>query len=71
MIQTERGGSSFDTSSSSERAPAAPAALGLLTASSLKSYTTHSWSESRWMRWTMFPPILPRPMNPSCIRGSS
>src|SRR3989442_15724930 len=70
MIQTARGASSFDTSSSSEPAPVAPWPSASLTASSAKSKTTHSWSESRWMRWTMLPPILPSPMKPSCMSRS-
>src|ERR687896_94251 len=58
MIQTERGRSSFDASSSSEPAPSAPTDSAVRTASSLKSNTTHSCSESRWMRWTVFPQRL-------------
>ena len=58
------------TRSSSDEAPVAPWPSAALTASALKSNATTWWSESRWMRWTMLPPILPSPTNPSCIRGS-
>ena len=68
MIQTVRGASSFWTTSSSEPAPVAPWPSASFTASSEKSKATTVWSESRWIRWTMLPPIFPRPMNPSCIR---
>ena len=61
MIQTERGGSSFETRSSSEEAPVAPWPSASLTASALKSNATHLWSESRWMRWTMFAAHLAQP----------
>ena len=64
------GRSSLATRSSSEDAPVAPWPSAALTASSLKSNATTLWSESRWMRWTMLPPIFPRPTKPSCIRGS-
>src|SRR5919205_495532 len=67
MIQTDRGGSSLDTSSSSDEAPVAPCPSASDTACSLKSKATTWWSESRWMRWTMLPPIFPRPTKPSCI----
>ena len=50
MIQTERGASSFETSSSSEEAPVAPWPSASLTASALKSKATQVCSESRWMR---------------------
>ena len=49
---------------SSEEAPRAPCSSAPLTLSSLKSKATTSWSESRLMRATMLPPILPRPTNP-------
>src|SRR5215207_8560166 len=70
MTHTVRGGSSLETSSSRLETPVAPWPSAALTASSLKSKATTWLSESRWMRWTMLPPILPSPMNPSCIRGS-
>jgi len=70
ITQIARGASSFPTTSSSEDAPVAPWPSASPTASSLKSKATTSWSESRWMRWTMLPPIFPRPTKPSCIRAS-
>ena len=50
MIQTVRGGSSFETSSSSDDAPLAPWPSAVAIASAWWSNTTHSCSESRWMR---------------------
>src|SRR3954468_11715832 len=70
MIHTIRGFSSFSTISSSDPAPVAPWPSASPTASSLKSKPTTSWSESRWMRWTMFPPIFPSPTKPGCIQSS-
>ena len=53
-----------------EEAAAAPWPSASLTASAEKSNATTWWSESRWMRWTMFAPIFPSPTKPSCIRAS-
>src|SRR3954471_21994114 len=69
MIHTTRGGSSFLTRSASDLAPPAPALAALRTAPSSKSKATTSWSESRLMRATMLPPILPRPMKPIWAMG--
>src|SRR5487761_1833506 len=71
MIHTSLGACSFCTSSSSEPAPVAPFSTAFPTASASKSNATTSCSESRRMRWTMLPPILPRPTKPICIRTSS
>src|SRR5919109_75059 len=68
---TVRGGSSLETRSSSEEAPVAPWPSAVDTASSEKSNATTWWSESRCMRWTMLPPIRPRPTKPSCIRSQA
>ena len=74
MIHTARGGVSLETRSSSESDPLAPCSSAALTASAQKSKATTSMSESRRMRVTMLPPILPSPMKPICIsvylRGS-
>ena len=67
ISQTIRGLSSWETSSSSEAAPRAPWPSAALTASGLGSNAITSWSESRSIRWTMLPPIFPRPTNPICI----
>ena len=67
ISQTTRGAWSLDTSSSSDAAPIAPWPSAAETASGFGSKATTSWSESRSIRWTMLPPILPRPTNPICI----
>src|SRR5215208_42699 len=67
MIHTARGAWRLDTRSSSDDAPVAPWPSASDTASSLKSKATTWWSESRWTRWTILPPIRPRPTKPSCI----
>jgi hypothetical protein len=69
ISQTERGGFSFATKSSSEAAPAAPSAASPRTVSALRSHTTHSWP-ARMRRRTMFAPMRPRPIIPSCIGAS-
>src|SRR5262245_52118898 len=66
ITHATRGRSSFATKSSSEAVPIAPSRSSSATASGLTSKTTHSWS-SRIRRRTMFAPIRPRPMIPSCI----
>ena len=68
MIHTARGVSSCSTSASSESAPEAPCSSAVATASAEKSKATTSWSESRRMRVTMLPPILPSPTKPICTR---
>ncbi len=69
MIQTIRGAGSFLTSSRNEPAPVAPLRTAWATAFSSKSNATTSCSESRRMRWTMFPPIFPSPTKPICVTG--
>ena len=69
MSQAARGGVSRATKSSSEEAPTAPSAASALTASALRSYTTHVWP-SFMSRRTMLAPMRPRPIIPSCIAVS-
>jgi len=64
------GGNSRWTDDKARGEALAPCPSAALTASLEKSNATTWWSESRWMRWTMFPPIFPSPTKPSCIRGS-
>ena len=71
MIHTSRGASSFDTRSSSDEAAVAPWPSASWTCASLRSNATTWCSESRWMRWTMFPPIFPRPTKPICMTTGS
>src|SRR5579871_151166 len=66
MTHAARGLVSFLTKSSIESAPAAPSFARPFTLSGLRSNTTHSWP-ARIKRRTMFPPIRPRPIIPSCI----
>src|SRR5262245_31372254 len=69
ITQTARGPFSFATRSSMEVAPTAPSASSSATASGLTSKTTHS-CPSRIRRRTMFAPMRPSPIIPSCIRVS-
>src|SRR5262245_38295745 len=69
ITHTARGPSSFATRSSIEVAPTAPSASSSATASGLTSKTTHS-CPSRIRRRTMFAPIRPSPIIPSCIAVS-
>ena len=63
MIQTARGGWSFDTTSSSETASSAPAATACWRASWFGSNAT-TWWPNRISRAVMFPPIRPSPTMP-------
>src|SRR5450759_2924307 len=61
-----RGGVSFATNSSSDDAPTAPSVTSCFTASALRSYTTHV-CPFFIRRRTMFAPIRPSPIIPSCM----
>ena len=67
--QTARGFSSFFTRSASEEAPTAFSWANSVTACGDLSKTTHWWPPLSSRR-TMFAPILPRPIMPSCIGHS-
>src|SRR5262245_55141485 len=66
MIQAARGGASFSMNSSIERAPVAPSASSRSTGSGERLVTTMSWPAAMRRR-TMFAPMRPRPIMPSCI----
>jgi hypothetical protein len=67
ISQTLRGGSSFWTSSSMLLAGTAPWLSACCRGASAGSNATTSCSESRLIRWTMLPPMRPRPTKAICI----
>src|SRR5262249_52465415 len=69
ISQTARGLSSLWTRSSSDLAPTAPSFTRAWMASGCTSYTTHL-CPARITRRTMFAPIRPSPIMPSCIDAS-
>ena len=66
MIQTARGAANFCTNSTSDCAPIAPSPTAVFTASALRSNTTSVWPPINSL-FVMLPPILPRPISPSCM----
>src|SRR5208282_2955035 len=66
ISQIARGFCSLATNCSREAAPVAPSPESCITASALRSYATH-WCPPLINRRTMFAPILPSPIIPSCI----
>ena len=66
MIQIALRPVRFFAMSSSDVTPTLPDAVSFCTASALKSKPT-TWWPPRRSRSAMLPPILPRPINPSCI----
>src|SRR5438094_3318701 len=66
MSQTVRGRARRATNSSIDAAPVAPSLARAPTASRDTSYTTHACPPRRNRR-TMFPPMRPRPIMPTCI----
>ena len=66
MIQIALRPVNFFAMSSSEETPTLPDAVSFATASALKSNPITWWPPNR-SRSAMLPPILPRPINPSCI----
>ena len=69
ISQIARGLSSFFTRSCSEDAPAALSLTSSSTAFGDLSKTTHWWPALRSRR-TMFAPMRPSPIIPSCMAGS-
>jgi hypothetical protein len=70
MSQATRGGLSLAAKSSKDEAAAAPVSLANFSLDSARlEKTVTSWPP-RINRRTMFPPILPTPIIPSCILGS-
>jgi hypothetical protein len=69
ISQTARGISSFFTRSAIDEAPIALARVSSSTAFGDRSKTTHWWLPAR-RRWTMFAPMRPSPIIPSCIIDS-
>src|SRR3990172_8821547 len=66
ISHTARGFSSFATRSASEAAPTAFSRASSCTACGARSKTTQWWPPARSRR-TMFAPIRPRPIIPSCM----
>src|SRR5215471_17251144 len=66
MSHTARGLLSFFTKSASDDAPVACSCTSCFTASGDRSKTTQSWPPLSSRR-TMFAPIRPRPIIPSCM----
>src|SRR3990172_2438008 len=69
ISHTARGFSSFATRSASEAAPTAFSRASSCTACGARSKTTQWWPPARSRR-TMFAPIRPRPIIPSCMTCS-
>ena len=69
MSHTARGGVRALTNSATDAAPVAPSPASCFTAAWLRSYTTH-WCPAFISRRTMFAPIRPRPIIPSCMTNS-
>src|SRR5262249_13758325 len=68
ISQTARGASSFSTRAASEEAPTAFSRARSFTACAARSKTTQEWPAARSRR-TMFAPIRPSPIIPSCMGG--
>src|SRR6185437_5898956 len=66
MIQMALRPVNFFAKSSSDETPTLPDAVSFCTASALKSKPI-TWCPPRRSRSAMLPPILPRPINPSCM----
>ncbi len=66
ISHTARGFCNFFTRSASEAAPTARSLVNCFTAFGDMSKTTHSWPPLMSRR-TMFAPIRPSPIMPSCI----
>src|SRR6516225_5731439 len=66
MIQMALRPSNFFAMSSSDDTPTLPEAVSFCTASALKSKPI-TWCPPSRRRSAMLPPILPRPIKPSCI----
>ena len=70
ISHSARGLSSLATSSASEVAPVAPSLASAATASADLSNTVQAWPPFNRRR-TMFAPMRPRPIIPSCMSLSS
>src|SRR5579872_73218 len=69
MIQTARGGFSFEIKSSSDDEPVAPSLPSCWTASGLRSETTRE-CPPRMSRRVIFEPMRPKPTIPNCMTDS-